>query len=215
VVRRRPPRAVVLALCSRCGKNEEHVVRSDTGSPASMCRKCRKLHSRDWRSANPIKAKLRNTWQNMVARCHNSRHRRYRDYGAIGIRVCERWRNLKTGLAAFIADMGEPPSLKHTLDRRYNSRGYSKSNCRWATIEEQNNNLSTNRFYEYDGRRQTISQWAREAGIKRQTLRGRLVAGWPMADALYKMIRGHAYAHDAFEDEGKLEVAGENSDVPF
>lgn len=40
----------------------------------------------------------------------------------------------------FLVDMGERPSLAHTLDRENTLLGYSKSNCRWATIEQQNRN---------------------------------------------------------------------------
>lgn len=184
-MRRRAPRAVVRAFCVRCKKeDQEHLVRADTGKPYSGCRTCRRAGAKDWRSTNPMKAKLRTTWRNMLDRCHNARHRRYKDYGAQGITVCARWRDPNSGLAAFIEDMGEPPSLKHTLDRKRNSLGYSKSNCRWATIEQQNNNLSTNKFYELNGRRQTVAQWAREAGMKRQTLWSRLARGISLERAL-------------------------------
>jgi hypothetical protein len=71
----------------------------------------------------------------MIQRCHNSKHKRYADYGGRGITVCDRWREFP----AFLADMGErPPGL--SLDRVDNSAGYSAENCRWATLSEQNLN---------------------------------------------------------------------------
>ena len=76
------------------------------------------------------------TWMAMYNRCYNQKQRSYKTYGAVGVTVCESWRaDFKT----FLADMGERPSGT-TLDRIDNSKGYSKSNCRWATSTEQYKN---------------------------------------------------------------------------
>lgn len=63
----------------------------------------------------------------------------YPDYGGRGITFCNRWQG-KRGYERFLNDMGPRPSDKHSLDRKNNDRGYSPSNCRWATRKEQNNN---------------------------------------------------------------------------
>lgn len=71
----------------------------------------------------------------MVARCRRATHKDYPDYGARGIKVCERWLVFEN----FLADMGErPPGL--SLDRRDNNGNYSLDNCHWATQTEQNRN---------------------------------------------------------------------------
>jgi len=76
------------------------------------------------------------TWQGIKARCHCPTDRGYYKYGARGIVVCDRWRN---SFAAFLRDMGERPPGK-SIDRIDGRGNYEPGNCRWATVEEQNEN---------------------------------------------------------------------------
>lgn len=78
------------------------------------------------------------SWCAMKQRCFYRNHKDYKNYGGRGIKVCPRWLG-KNGFKNFYADMGERPASK-TLDRKDNNLGYCKSNCRWATPTEQNNN---------------------------------------------------------------------------
>src|SRR5271155_2601343 len=52
-------------------------------------------------------------WRAMRKRCLNITDRQYSTYGGRGISVCERWLSFEN----FLADMGERPSLNHSLDR--------------------------------------------------------------------------------------------------
>lgn len=76
------------------------------------------------------------TWANMKDRCLNPNCQSFKNYGGRGITVCNRWLQYEN----FLADMGRKPSPAHSLDRINNDRGYSPSNCRWATQKEQTNN---------------------------------------------------------------------------
>lgn len=61
-----------------------------------------------------------------------------------------------------------------TLDRIDVNKGYSPENCRWVSMEVQQNNKRNNRLITYKGKTQTIAQWSREVGIPFKTIQGRL-----------------------------------------
>ena len=76
------------------------------------------------------------SWKGMKQRCYNPNSDQYEHYGAIGIKVCDRWIN---SFINFIDDMGErPPGT--TIDRINPYGNYEPNNCRWADISTQNKN---------------------------------------------------------------------------
>jgi hypothetical protein len=114
-------------------------------------------------------------WQTMRLRCYEPTNAAYKDYGARGITVCDRWLESP---ANFLADMGQKPSPAHELDRRDNDQGYSAENCRWVTRSLNDRNRRSNRMIEYLGETQALAHWCERFGIACDTAKKRLDAGW-------------------------------------
>lgn len=113
------------------------------------------------------------SWQGMKSRCYNENSEKYPDYGARGIKVCDRWLN---SFQNFLDDMGVKPSRNHTLDRFPNNEtgDYEPSNCRWGTSKEQTRNKRNNHWIEYNGVKMILQDWAAFFKVNSATLSERL-----------------------------------------
>lgn len=125
--------------------------------------------------------RVRTIWSGMLQRCLNPRSPSYSRYGGRGIRVSYRWLCFEN----FLKDMGEPPS-DLTLDRIDNNGGYSRHNCRWATLDDQCNNRRTCVYVEAFGEIKTLTRWHRDPRCKvtPKAIKIRLELGWPPEDAI-------------------------------
>jgi len=138
----------------------------------------------------------------MIDRCTRPGSRHYHRYGGRGIRVCERW---KLSFEAFLADMGERPSPRHSIDRIDNDGNYEPGNCRWATPAAQNRNRSSSHVITVS---MCIEEWAEVLGVPSTRIRDRIHQGWPEKDALFCPKSDVQELADArvLVAEGKVEV---------
>lgn len=116
--------------------------------------------------------RLYRTWQNMKGRCYNSHSTRYKDYGGRGITVCDEWLHDFQPFYDWAMANGYDDNL--TIDRIDVNGDYEPNNCRWTTSKEQANNTRRNRLITYNGKTQTVQQWADETGISYNALLARI-----------------------------------------
>jgi hypothetical protein len=113
-------------------------------------------------------------WAGMKNRCLDKSNIKFNRYGGRGIMVCHKWLN---SFEAFLFDMGQRPTSKHSIDRMDNNGNYEPSNCRWATSKEQANNTSTNVLLTINGITKPLSIWAAEYGLDRSVVVSRVING--------------------------------------
>lgn len=152
------------------------------------CKKCGKMKSANSRKTHGKSyTRLHNIWSGMKARCYNKNHDYYKNYGGRGVTVCEEWRDNFQAFYDWAVSNGYSTEL--TIDRINNDGNYEPSNCRWSTKKEQANNTRKNKRITFNGKTQTLSQWADEYGLSQDLLGERLLRGVSFEEAVKHDIR--------------------------
>lgn len=141
-----------------------------------------------------------NIWNMMLQRCNNGKCKDFPAYGGRGIRVCDRWSKFEN----FLADMGRRPSTDHSIDRVENDGNYEPSNCKWATMKEQQTHKTTTRLITFNGVTQNLTWWANSTGININTIHRRIKTGWALKDAL--TVKSHGGNRFAQKDKDGWKV---------
>ena len=127
----------VLARCE-CGTEREIGVSS---LKCNLSRSCGCYNSEQSRlratKHGASQGHLYKVWVGMRKRCRNPNSSDYPRYGGRGIKVCRAWEHFETFCAWAISN-GYTDDL--TIERKDNEKGYSPSNCRWATMSQQGRN---------------------------------------------------------------------------
>lgn len=132
------------------------------------------------------KTKLYKVWRGIVDRTSLKSSRSYKNYGALGIKMCEDWRNNFESFHSWAMASGYKQGL--SIDRIDPKGNYEPENCRWTDMKTQQNNRTNNHLITYKGETHTMKQWSEILGIKYSTLSMRLNNyGWPIERALHAL----------------------------
>lgn len=137
---------------------------------------CQRIKHNKWNS--PENSVL----TSMKQRCLNSNAEGYDNYGERGIKICERWLEPDgRGLLNFIEDIGERPSLSHTIERIDVNGNYCKENCIWTDNNslqgynktKRRHNTSGKTGVTYDSTISGTKKWRVQISYKGKTVRKR------------------------------------------
>lgn len=144
---------------------------------------------------NPVKHGLSKhplykVWAKIKDRLYNPSHEAYSLYGGNGVIMCEEWKNnFKCFYDWAIANSWKRGLQidKDIIPKKLGipAKIYSPEMCSVVTQKENKRNTSSNVFFEYNGKNQTISAWAEEFKIDDATLHHRLFDyGYSIKEAL-------------------------------
>lgn len=132
------------------------------------------------------RSKEYSVWLNMRNRCYNASTPSFSRYGALGITVCDQWKN---SFENFFSDMGTCP-VGYSIDRIDSSGNYEPLNCRWADIKTQANNRKSVKLLTFNNKTQSVAQWCEELNLNKRTIRARIYEyGWDIEKALTTPIK--------------------------
>jgi len=129
--------------------------------------------------------RLYSIWSGMKDRCRNPEGHAAKHYHERGIRVCQEWAGNYEAFKDWALANGYRDNL--TLDRWPDQNGnYEPSNCRWATMKQQQRNKTNNRLITAFGETKALMEWAEDSRciVGRGGLWSRLDNGWGPEDAI-------------------------------
>ena len=152
----------------------------------------REITSKRFGTHRLSESRLHETWSDMKKRCYNPNSKSFPTYGGRGITVCEEWKDDFQSFYKWAMANGYADDL--TIDRIDVNGNYSPENCRWVDKLTQANNCRTNHYLTFNGKTQSIAEWARELGVSDSLIRQRIVTlGWSVERALTEPSRVKAY----------------------
>lgn len=131
------------------------------------------------------KPRLYKIWIDMRRRCNNPNRDDYKNYGGRGISVCDEW-NDYAKFKEWAENNGYTDEL--SIDRKDVNGNYCPENCQWITLAEQAKNKQNTHWITYDNKTQSLTDWAKEMGVPRQTVSNRARKGKPVEEILKEYI---------------------------
>lgn len=131
---------------------------------------------------NMSNTRLYNIYSSIKQRCYYKKHQEYSRYGGRGIAMCEEWKNNPKSFFDWAIENGYKNTL--TIDRIDINGNYTPKNCRWITLNMQQQVKSNCKFYTINGETHNLTEWAKIYGIKPKTIFNRVSHNWDIYKAL-------------------------------
>lgn len=159
--------------------------------------------------------RLYRVWSGMKDRCYNKNNPGYHNYGGRGIVVCDEWKHDFMSFYNWAMENGydeTAPRGQYTIERKDNDGPYSPENCRWATIQEQEQNKRNTVFVTHGGQVVRAKELADKTGQKYCTVikkRNRRKSGMvPRSEYLAEAERKKRTVEEALQQNPGLSIRG-------
>jgi translation initiation factor 1 (eIF-1/SUI1) len=137
----------------------------------------------DWEKHHP---RLYRIWTDMCRRCLKASRHEYKNYGGLGISVCQDWIDSFKAFSEWALKNGYSDEL--TIDRINPYGNYEPSNCRWITIQDQQRNRKNHVIIIVEGIAKKAWEWEEITGISAEVIRQRIASGWNPKRAVSEKI---------------------------
>lgn len=129
---------------------------------------------------------LCNKWDCIRTRLRDAR------YKARGIGICEEWLGAAGRKRFILWGLGAGYTRGLELDRINNEKGYSPTNCRWATRSQQMRNTANSVFVHYLGKRYNLKELSehKDCKVNYGVFKARISIGWNIKRAMTQPVRG-------------------------
>ena len=128
-------------------------------------------------------------WKSIRQRCYNSNNANFHNYGGRGIKLHKSWHNFQNFYIYVVETIGFKPTIKHSIDRIDNNKGYRPGNLRWSIQKEQMFNIRTNMLVTYKSKKYRAQVLAKEFDINYDAFRSRIRMGWPIEKILTTPVK--------------------------
>lgn len=157
------------AVCS-CSCGETNLVIRLDSVTKGITRSCGCYHEEQNQTHGLTNHHYYKRWAHMLDRCNNPENPAYKYYGGRGIKVCDRWYDVRN----YVADLPDGYKSGLEIDRIDNNGNYEPGNVRWATSKENGRNKRNNVLLTYNGQTKTITEWSEITGIHHTTIKDRI-----------------------------------------
>ena len=168
-----------------CGNINDYDYSAVITGHIKNCNKCGiKLRSKAITKHGFSKNVLYRRWADMKKRCYNPNVQRYNQYGALGIKVCDEWKNSFECFLKWSIENGYSKEL--SLERKNVNGNYEPSNCIYIPLREQHFNKKNTRYILYKGEEIALSKLLHKENLSHHlsNIHSRLNRGQDINDIL-------------------------------
>ncbi len=148
-----------------CGVLQEYDFYHIKNGDQKTCKQCFNKRVSLLKSTHKLsKHPLYSKWQDMKKRCYNPKVDRYNCYGAMGIKVCDEWKNSFENFYKWSIENKWEQGL--TIERKDVNGNYCPENCCYIPYSEQRYNLKNTYYINYKGFKIPLMKIENESNFK-------------------------------------------------